>query len=142
MGSRIHETYDRGEAPRAGGDRAFGFVFAVVLLVLGLLPLRHGGPVRTGVLAAAALILLAALLRPSLLHGPNLLWMKAGGVLHRIVNPVVTAAIFYGVFTPSGMLLRLSGKDPLRLKYDPAAGSYWLPRQPPGPGGRTMSNQY
>jgi hypothetical protein len=34
------------------------------------------------------------------------------------------------------------GKNPLRLRFDPAARSYWLPRQPPGPAPDTLNNQF
>ena len=38
--------------------------------------------------------------------------------------------------------VRWRGKDLLRLKRDPAASSYWIPREPPGPPPETMRNQY
>jgi hypothetical protein len=38
--------------------------------------------------------------------------------------------------------MRLVGKDPLRLKRDGGAGSYWIPREPPGPPPDSMSNQF
>jgi hypothetical protein len=38
------------------------------------------------------------------------------------------ALMFFGVMTPIGLLMRVLGKDPLRLKKQPAAGSYWVPR--------------
>ena len=50
--------------------------------------------------------------------------------------------MFAMVFVPIGLLLRLFGKDPLRLRLDPAAQSYWIEREPPGPAADSMTNQF
>jgi len=39
-------------------------------------------------------------------------------------------------------VMRALGKDPLRLKRDPKATSYWIVREPPGPAPETMKHQY
>jgi ABC-type uncharacterized transport system permease subunit len=57
------------------------------------------------------------------------------------MNPVVMAALFFLVFTPMGLLLRLLGKDPLRLRRS-ADATYWIERKPPGPPPETMANQF
>lgn len=53
-----------------------------------------------------------------------------------------TALILYGFFTPLGFLLRLFGRDVLRLRQDPNLASYWIDRRPPGPEPSSMSNLY
>jgi hypothetical protein len=50
--------------------------------------------------------------------------------------------VFYLTVFPTGAIMRLLGKDPLRLKRDPAAKSYWIERTPPGPAPETMSQQF
>jgi hypothetical protein len=50
--------------------------------------------------------------------------------------------IFFGVVTPAGLIMRALGRDPLRLKLDRQAPSYWIPRQPPGPAPDTMRQQF
>jgi hypothetical protein len=52
------------------------------------------------------------------------------------------AVLYYLVFTPFGLLARLLRKDPLRLRADPQAASYWMERHPPGPPPETMANQF
>jgi len=34
--------------------------------------------------------------------------------------------MFYVIMTPIGVLMRISGKDMLRMKLDPQAESYWI----------------
>ena len=50
----------------------------------------------------------------------NRAWTQLGLLLHRIVNPIVMGIIFYGAITPLGLVMRWAGRDPLRLRRDPA----------------------
>jgi hypothetical protein len=97
-------------------------------LLIGLAPLRHAKPVRLWSLALSAAILLLAWIRPAVLHPANGMWMALGRFLGKVVNPVVTGLLFYLVFTPAAMVLRWLGKDPLRLRMDRAAPTYWIER--------------
>jgi hypothetical protein len=93
-------------------------------------------------LGVAGVFLVVALLRPALLHALNGAWTILGLLLGRIVNPVVTAVLFFLVFTPAGLISRLRGKDPLRLKPARETDTYWITRHPPGPQSDTMSKQF
>jgi predicted membrane metal-binding protein len=127
---------------QTSSDRSFGIVFAVVFAVIGLWPFLFGGMVRWWSLAIAAAFLAVALVRPALLEPLNRLWTKFGLLLNRIVSPLVMGLLFFVVITPFALGARLAGKDLLRLKHDPEAESYWIPREPPGPSPETIKNQY
>lgn len=127
---------------RGGSDRAFGLVFAGVFAVIGLFPLLGGRPPRLWALLIAGLFVAVALIRPRWLGPANRLWLAFGLLLHRITSPVVLGLLFFVVFTPMGLLMRLMRKDPLRLRWDASASSYWLHRNPPGPEPDTMRNQF
>lgn len=58
------------------------------------------------------------------------------------VLSVLLAILFFLVIAPIGLLLRLFGRDVLRLRRDPAAASYWIPRRPPGPAPDSMKSQF
>ncbi|MBF0294405.1 MAG: hypothetical protein HQL96_04380 [Magnetococcales bacterium] len=123
-------------------ERSFGLVFAAFFAVIGVWPLWHGQPWRLWAIAAGALFLAVALLKPSLLKPLNRLWGRFGALLHRLVSPAVMAVVFFAVVTPIALLMRMLGKDPLRLKKDPAARSYWIVRDPAGPLPDTMPFQF
>jgi hypothetical protein len=74
-----------------------------------------------------------AFVAPDLFAPLNRAWFWVGQALHRVVNPVLMALIYFGSVVPTGLVLKLLGKDPLRLQRDRAAASYWVPRDPPGP---------
>lgn len=136
------ENLEREEHLTGSTDRNFGFVMAAFLAIVGLWPLAFGGVVRVWALMPATVFLAFALLRPRALSGLNRLWMRLGVLLNRVVSPLALGAVFFLTVLPIGALMRLSGKDPLRLKYDPAAQSYWIPREPPGPDPQTLTNQF
>lgn len=142
MGLNFHEDLKRAEGVRGSSDRTFGLVFASVFAFLSLWPLRAGGHVRAPALGVAGVFLAVALLRPALLHPLNRAWTALGLLLGRIVNPLVTTVLFFLVFIPAGLISRLGGKDPLRLKPAREADTYWINRHPPGPQPDTMSKQF
>jgi hypothetical protein len=137
-----HESFSRDETVVAGSDRSFGIVMAAVFAVVTLLNGWHSGRLWPWTGGLAALFLVAGLLRPSLLNPLNRVWLKFGLLLHRVVNPVVMALLFYGTVLPTGLVMRMLGKDLLRLKRQPEADSYWIVRQPPGPSPETMKDQF
>ncbi len=137
-----HEDLSRDQHLEGSSDRAFGLVFAGMFMVLAGLPLRNGEAPQWWSAGVAATFALAALVRPTLLARLNRLWTQFGALLGKIVSPIALTILFYGVFTPLGAVIRLTGKDPLRLKFDPGAESYWIPRDPPGPPPKSMNNQF
>ena len=137
-----HESYDRPEEIQGSSNRSFGLVFAGFFAIVGLFPLVAGGPIRYWALLTGAVFLLLGLALPSVLGPLCRLWMKFGQLLHRIVSPIVLGIMFFLVVTPIGLLMRLAGKDPLRLKFDREAGSYWIAREPPGPAPESLRDQF
>ena len=125
-----------------GSNQSFGLVFAVFFALVALLPATHGEPVRWWALAVAVAFAAVALFVPRLLQPLNRVWFAFGMLLHHVVNPIVMGAMFYGAILPMALLLRARGKDLLRLKRDPGAASYWIPREPPGPEPGSMQKQF
>ena len=91
---------------------------------------------------ASAAIAVMALAAPGVLRPANRAWMKLGQLIGRITNPIITALLFFLVFTPVALVMRLMKKDPLRLGRSPDAASYWIERQPPGPEPGSMTRQF
>ena len=144
----MHESFERPEDAKPSSNRTFGLVLGGCFLFVGLAPLMReflrGAALepRWWALALALLLVVLALVRPASLAPLNRLWTRLGLVLYKVVNPLVLGLLFYGTVTPVGWLMRAMGKDPLRLKRDPAAASYWIRRDPPGPSPESMKNQF
>lgn len=142
MKQATHEVFSRDEKIVAGSDRSFGMVMAAALSAVSLLNVWHWGRLWPWTGGLAVLLLATAWVRPSVLHPLNLVWLKFGLLLHRVVNPIVMALLFFGTVWPTGLVMRMMGRDLLRLKREPDAASYWIVRTPPGPSPETMRDQF
>ena len=138
----FHEDLSRKQEVKAGSERALGVVFAIVFLIVGLWPLIGDGAIRLWALIVAGTFLALGCLAPKLLKPLNWLWFRFGLLLHKVVNPIIMALLFFTTVTPIALMMKMAGKDPLRRKFDPTAKSYWIERQPPGPEPETMRNQF
>ncbi|MGB8274464.1 MAG: SxtJ family membrane protein [Alphaproteobacteria bacterium] len=138
----FHEDFARHESERLSSHRSFGLTISVALVVVGLWPLVHGGPVRIWALVLAAILAMAAWLRPESLAPFNRLWSRLGLFLGGVVTPVVMGLLFFTVMTPLAFILRALGKDTLGLRFDRAAATYWVERRPPGPDPQSMRHQF
>jgi hypothetical protein len=138
----FHEDLARhGDEPRAS-ERNLGVTFAVVLALIAALKFYRGDAAAVYWVAAAAAFLACAFLWTAPLRPLNVVWHRLGLILFAVVSPLVMGVVFYTTVAPIGLLMRRFGKDPLRLEFDPAARSYWIERDPPGPAGEQMKNQF
>ena len=127
---------------KTSSNRSFGFVFAAFFLIIALLPLRKHGDVRIWALAVSLTFLIVSLLWDKALSPLNKAWTKFGFLLHKITNPIILGIIFFFIFTPMAILIRLMGKAKLASWKDPTLNSYWTNRIPPGPSGESLKNQF
>ena len=127
---------------KVSSNRSFGFVFALVFAMVGLLPYFHGRGVHGWAILSAALFGFSAIWAPELLAPLNRLWARFGQSLHRFASPIALGLIFYLTVLPTGLLMRLFGKDPLKLRLDQSANSYWVKREPQSPSAESLNNQF
>ncbi|MCX7144068.1 MAG: SxtJ family membrane protein [Proteobacteria bacterium] len=138
-----HERFQPLHTVKTSSDRAFGLVFAGVFSIAGAISmLGERGRATLWFLLAGALFLLAALLAPAVLAPLNRIWTRFGLLLHAIVSPIVLGSIFFLVVMPIGLTMRLFGKNPLPLRFDHGAKSYWIKREPHGPDSGGFRDQF
>lgn len=53
--------------------------------------------------------------------------------LEAVTNGLVLGLVFFLVVTPTAFAMKLLRKDPLRLRKEPGAATYWIEREA-GPG--------
>lgn len=125
-----------------GSPRGFGIVFAIVFAAIALWPLLNDGAVRLWALAGSAVFAGLAAFAPARLQPLNRLWFKFGILLGHIFTPLIMGILFFLIFTPMALMLRLLDKDLLNLKLKPQADSYWLKRDTPERKMGSMKNQF
>ena len=112
-------------------NQSFGFFFSFVFAFAGVYNYFSANIFLALVFMIFALIFLfITLINSDALEPLNKLWMRLGMLLGRIVSPIVLGVIFFGLFTPIAILMRLSGRDELRLKFNRQL-SYWISRGEP-----------
>ena len=123
---------------KIGSNRSFGIVFFVVFLLISIYPLVNNENIRFWSLVISLIFLVLGILNSNLLTPLNKLWFKFGILLGRIISPVIMGIIFFLVVTPTGLIMRLLGKDVLNLKYNDNK-SYWINKNEPK---SNMKNQF
>ena len=113
---------------KKSSNRSFGVLFFVVFFLIGIWPLFKENDYRLWSLIISIIFLILGLLNSKLLKPLNNLWIKFGEILGKIIAPIVMMIVFFIVLTPLSFIVRLFGKDLLKLKFI-KKNSYWIIRK-------------
>jgi hypothetical protein len=112
-------------------NRKFGFFFTFVFAVVAVFFFNSANMTWAYAFIATSLALLViTLVKDDILLPLNKLWMRFGLLLGMIVSPIVLGIIFFGLVTPYGVVMRVFGRDELRLKFAKKS-SHWISRSEP-----------
>ena len=124
---------------KISSNRSFGIVFFVVFLLIALYPIINSEEIRIWSLIISFIFIILGLLNSKILTPLNKLWFKFGVILGKIISPIIMGIIFFLVVTPIGLIMKVLGKDLLRLKYNKKDNTYWIEKN--GPKSK-MKNQF
>jgi hypothetical protein len=112
----------------AAALRRFGIVAALLVALLfgGLLPWLSGRSSAAWPWLLAAVLALLAVLAPRLLNLVYRPWMLLGHYLGLVNTRVLLFLVYYAVFMPTGLVMRLAGRNPMSGVTD-AVDSYRVP---------------
>tara|TARA_Y100000768_G_C23450124_1_gene438921 strand:+ start:118 stop:495 length:378 start_codon:yes stop_codon:yes gene_type:complete len=113
---------------KISSNRSFGILFCIVFAAVAVWPVMHGASLKIWPIPVSFIFLVLGLLNSKLLSPLNLLWIKFGELLGKIVAPVVMAIVYFAIITPIGLFMRLIGKDLLNTKFS-KNNSYWIKRE-------------
>ena len=109
-------------------NRSFGLVFFVLFLIVALWPLKYEEDIRLWSLVISIIFFILGVINSKLLTPLNKLWFKFGILLGSIVSPIIMGIVYFTVVTPTGVLMRLLGKDLLRMSKVKNTSTYWIKR--------------
>ena len=112
---------------KISSNRSFGFIFFAVFFIFGLWPLINSADIKIWSILVSLLFLILGSTNSKILTPLNLAWIKIGLFLGSIVSPIIMGLVFFIVITPTGLIMRLFGKDFLMKKYSKDS-SYWIKR--------------
>ena len=113
-------------------NKKFGFFFtAIFLIATSYFYINNASSsvvITLGVIGLSFLV--ATLVNPDVLLPLNKLWMRFGLLLGMIISPIVMGIIFFGLFTPMSLTMRLFRRDELRLRFKNKK-THWILRDFP-----------
>jgi hypothetical protein len=111
--------------------RSFGLMVGGIFAVIGFWPLiRHAENIRLWAVILGSLLVVMGLLLPGRLGPIYKAWMAIGHVLGWINTRIILGIIYYGLFTPMGLVMRVWRKDSMRRQYDETVNTYRVVRRP------------
>ncbi len=122
--------------------REFGVVIGAILIVFADVAMLRGKAFGPYVLGIGLVFALLGLMLPAVLKPLQKVWMGLGLVLGFFVSRIILSIIFFGVITPIGLLMKLSGKDILDERIDKSKPSYWHQRPDAARPKASYENQY
>ena len=123
---------------KISSNRSFGIVFFIVFLAIALYPLIYSDNLRIWSLIISLVFLVLGIMNSRILTPFNILWMRFGIFLGKIVSPIIMGLIFFFVVTPTGLIMRIFKKDLINLKFNKDK-SYWIEKNDPK---SKMKNQF
>ena len=114
--------------------RKFGLVTGgmLILFFVGLIPWIWNVSIPMWPLYAAGILAAMALVWPASLGPVYAIWMKFAEALGWVNTRIILSVIFFLMFFPIGMVMRLFN-DPMRRRLDETAASYRVESRLPKP---------
>ena len=109
-------------------NRSLGLVFFVVFLIVALWPLKNAEDIRLWSLVLSIIFFILGIFNSKLLTPLNKLWFKFGIFLGAIISPIIMGIVYFLVVTPTGVFMRLLGKDLLKTSKVKNTSTYWIKR--------------
>ena len=110
-------------------EKSFGYIFTIFFIILGFYPLVKDQSILIWPIVIAIIIFAITIFFPKILILPNKIWLKFGMILGSVVAPIMMAIIFFITILPTGIIMKLLGKDILNIKKNKYKKSYWIDRK-------------
>ena len=114
---------------KKSSNKSFGILFFIVFLGFGLWPIISDKNPNIYLILISIIFLTLGLVNSKILSPLNIIWVKFGELLGKIIAPIVMAMVYFIILTPISLIVRLFGKDLLGLKFIKKKQTYWLKRK-------------
>lgn len=108
--------------------RKTALVVAAVFLGLVLWNVYRGRMTQVTIFGGIAGVITLIGLIPVAARAFHRFWMGIAAVLGYINSRIILSVLYYGLFTPVGLVRRLIGRDPMNRRGAPQS-SYWVTRE-------------
>ena len=123
-------------------NKMFGYFFSLIFLVFAIYLYMNEYYISALIVFIMLLLLMIiTIIRPIILEPLNRLWTNIGLLLGQIFNPIILGVIFFIIFTPLSVIMRLLGRDALMVKRNDRS-SFWKKRDITEFSPSSFENQY
>ena len=109
--------------------RKFSIILFLGFGIIGLLIFWRRGETGLILCGVGLALLLLGLIHPKLLSYPYKAWMRLSLILGFLMNHLILSLMYYFVFTPIGIVMRMLGKDFLFKQFNKNATTYWIKKE-------------
>ncbi|MCX5703093.1 MAG: SxtJ family membrane protein [Candidatus Omnitrophica bacterium] len=109
--------------------RKFGITMATAFLVITAFILFRHKRIVLSTASISVIFFVLAFILPSLLKPIYIFWMRLAFVLSWINTRLILCVMFYLIFAPVGLVMRLFGVDLLDRKIEKNKESYWKDKE-------------
>jgi hypothetical protein len=109
--------------------RRFSIVLFLAFVILGLFVFWRKGEAGVVFCGVGLAVLFCGLSRAKLLIYPYKGWMTLSLMLGFVMTHLILLVMYYIVFTPIGVVMRIFGRDILLKQFDRNQKSYWIKRE-------------
>jgi hypothetical protein len=138
----FHEKLDETSVSRRSSERSFGILAFLIFQVVAIYFYISYGEKHLYFAFVGFIFGIATLFAPGTLFPLNFLWIKFGLLLHRLISPIIISFLYIACILPVGMLMRIFGKRPLNLKFEPNKKTYWIAREKHLQPSRLLNQQF
>ena len=106
-------------------NKKFGYSFSIIFFSIYIILIYFDINGSNYALTISILFLILSMFKPNYLSKLNNYWFKLSLFLSRVLNPIILAIIFFLIFSPISILMRIFGRDELKIK-NKSKITYWI----------------
>ncbi|MFC1513539.1 SxtJ family membrane protein [candidate division KSB1 bacterium] len=108
--------------------RNFCILFGVIFIIICIYLFLKGTKDAHHLYLVSVFFFVIGFTKPKFILPLYKIWMRFALIIGHIVSTIIITLLFYLVLTPTGIILRLTGKDFLNSTFDRKLSSYWTKR--------------
>lgn len=119
--------------------KIFVYIWICIFLIIGIYPIVNYEKVKFVFIGISILLYIISIINLNVFTKFYNIWMKIGEFLGKISSSIIMFFLFFGIYTPISLVLKIFSKDLLKKKIDKDKSTYWIKRdtQP-----QSMKNQF
>lgn len=141
--NQTHENLNRSKTVLLRpSNKITGLVMSSIFVIISIFPIMKGQNIIIEGIIFSVILIICSLSIPIIFAPTSWILHKFSTILRIIINPTILLFLYVFAVIPSGIYLKISGKDPMKLKFDKNAKTYWIERKPPGPKSQSLDKQF